>query len=151
MASKARKAFDENVKDVNRLLELHAKEGGEKKGRRYDLEALNKSAIVLITAFWEAYCEDIAGEALAHVIKHAPDATVLPETLQKIVLNDLKNEKHDLAVWKLADSGWRAVLHDRFDNLKERRDRKLNTPKWENIDQLFRVSIGLESVSSSWK
>lgn len=151
MASKARKAFDDNVNDVNRLLELHAKEGGKGKGRRYDLEALNKSAIVLITAFWEAYCEDIAEEALAHIIEHAQDSSALPDSLQKVVLNDLKQEKHDLAMWKLADDGWRSVLRDQFDDLKERRNRKLNTPKWEHIDNLFMDAIGLEKVSSSWK
>lgn len=39
---------------------------GTARGRRFDLEVLNKSAIVLITSYWEAYCEDIAAEALDH-------------------------------------------------------------------------------------
>ena len=38
------------------------------RGRRYHLEVLNKSAIVLVTSFWEAYCEDIAAEGLAHIV-----------------------------------------------------------------------------------
>ena len=150
MASVARNAFDENVKDVKKLLELHVKEGGRDKGRRYNLEVLNKSAIVLITAFWEAYCEDIAGEALAHIVQHAPDASVLPKPLQKQVLNQLQKEKHELALWKLADRGWRTVIKDRFDDLKVQRERKLNTPKWENIDLLFKEAIGLENVSKAW-
>jgi RiboL-PSP-HEPN len=68
MPSKARIAFRENVKDVQRLLDLHKDKGGIAQGRRYGLEVLNKSAIVLLTSFWEAYCEDIAAEALEHIV-----------------------------------------------------------------------------------
>lgn len=51
-------AFDESRKDIDRLLEIHQRLGGKGKGRRHQLEVLNKSAIVLISAIWEAYCED---------------------------------------------------------------------------------------------
>jgi hypothetical protein len=71
MASKARSAFDQNAADIQRLLDLHQRVGGDSRGRRYGLEVLNKSAIVLITAFWEAYCEDLAAEGLEHIVKHA--------------------------------------------------------------------------------
>ena len=50
MASQARQAFDRNVMDVERLLEIHADVGGDVQGRRFGLEVLNKSAVVLITA-----------------------------------------------------------------------------------------------------
>ena len=66
MPSEARKAFDANVADVDRLLALHSTAGGAGQGRRYGLEVLNKSAIVLVTAYWEAYCEDIAAEMSAN-------------------------------------------------------------------------------------
>ena len=79
MSSNARKAFDRNAEDVDRLLEIHQNLGGDAQGRRFRLEVLNKSAIILITAFWEAYCEDIAAEALEHVINHVPTASELPK------------------------------------------------------------------------
>ena len=56
MPSKARVNFEANAADVSRLLEIHKYFGGDAKGRRFRLEVLNKSAIVLITAIWEAYC-----------------------------------------------------------------------------------------------
>ena len=68
MPSKARRAFDDSAKDVKRLLEIHKTIGGNAPGRRAGLEVLNKSAIVLITAIWEAYCEDISAEALEHIV-----------------------------------------------------------------------------------
>jgi hypothetical protein len=49
MASKARNAFDENMEDVARLLALHEGAGVNGPGRRYGLEVLNKSAVVLLT------------------------------------------------------------------------------------------------------
>jgi RiboL-PSP-HEPN len=103
MATKARAAFDDNAKDIERLLELHQSEGGSTPGRRYGLGVLNKSAIVLITAFWEAYCEDIAAEGLNHLVKHAKTAETLPNELKKIVAKALKSEQHELAIWKLSD------------------------------------------------
>jgi hypothetical protein len=93
------------------------------------LEVLNKSAIVLLTAFWEAYCEDVAGEALEYIVRHTKDAGGLPQDLRKAVAKELKEEPHELAVWRLADTGWRTELASRLTALKEKRDRQLNTPK----------------------
>ncbi len=151
MPSKARIALTQNLGDVNRLLELHQEKGGAKKGRRYGLEVLNKSAIVLLSACWEAYCEDLSGEALAHIVKHAKTSASLPERLRKDLARELKDESHDLAIWNIADEGWRTYLTQRLASLQEARNRKLNTPKAANIDQLFRDAIGLESVSASWR
>ena len=85
MASKARRAFDQSCDDVERLLEIHADLGGEAPGRRRRLEVLNRSAIVLVTALWEAYCEDIAAEALDHLVSQAQSADVLPVELRRQV------------------------------------------------------------------
>ena len=150
MASKARKSFDSNAKDIERLLEFHKQVGGNAPGRRYGLEVLNKSAIVLITAFWEAYCEDIAAEGLEHIVKHGKSANALPVELKKQVAKAVKAEKNELEIWSIADDGWRNYLKDRFEELKEQRDRRLNTPKTANIDELFRTAIGIEKISTSW-
>lgn len=151
MASVARKDFDKNAGDIQRLLELHTNTGGVQPGRKYGLEVLNKSAIVLITAFWEAYCEDIAAEALEHMIKHLGTPDKLSKTLKQQVVKELAAEKNELAVWALAAEGWKKVLKDRLERLREQRNRKLNTPKVENIDDLFRNALGIDKVSSSWR
>ena len=78
MAAKARHAFDQSAKDIERLLEIHQALGGDAKGRRHRLEVLNKSAVVLITAIWEAYCENLAAEALRNIIKCAVSAGIPP-------------------------------------------------------------------------
>jgi len=151
MPSKARKDFDKNVKDIKRLMELHLQEGGKSRGRRYGLEVLNKSAIVLITSFWEAYCEDIAAEGLAHLVKYAKSAKSLPKEMKKQIAKELKRDENELALWSVADDGWKQVLESRLNRLQEERNRKLNTPKSANIDDLFMSALGITKISNSWK
>src|SRR5438309_5226988 len=115
MPSGARKSFDRNLGDIKRLVALHSMVGGTGAGRRYGLEVLNKSAIVLITAYWEAYCEDIAAEALAHIVAHARSSDVLPNELKKQLAKELKQAPHELELWKIADRGWKKYLSDRLE------------------------------------
>lgn len=150
MPSKARAALDKNLEDVENLLVLHAAAGGSGPGRRHGLEALNKSAIVLLTSFWEAYCEDIAAEGLECIVTNAKDANALPKEIKKIIAKKLKADANELALWSISDDKWRQVLRDHMAALKEARDRKLNTPKWRNIDELFESAIGLSNVSAKW-
>ena len=110
MPSKSWVAFEKNAQDIDRLLEIHTTMGGTAKGRRHRLEVLNKSSIVLITAFWEAYCEDLAAEALDHILANVASASLLPENLRKQIATDIKKDPHELAVWDLADAGWRAKV-----------------------------------------
>jgi len=149
--SKARKALSDNLSDIDKLLELHTSEGGGGRGRRYDLEVLNKSAIVLICSYWEAYCEDIAEEALEHILNHLTSSDSLPLEIKKIISKELKKDNNELSVWEVADGKWKQYLAARLETLKEERNRRLNTPKTSNIDDLFEKSIGLKNVSSKWR
>lgn len=153
MATKARIALNDNLKDVERLLELHTQEGGDAPGRRHGLEVLNKSAIVLITSYWEAYCEDLAAEALEHIVTHARTSDVLPKKIKKLIAKDLTDKdkvKNELAIWDIADDKWRGLLRKRLQNMRATRNKKLNTPNSTNVDDLFDSVIGLSKVSSQW-
>jgi len=149
LPSKARDAFDKSCKDVDRLLEIHEHLGGKEKGRRYQLEVLNKSAIVLITAIWEAYCEDITSEAIEHIVKESPNAQALTEEIRKSVAKELKRDNHDLAVWGLADDGWRSVLRARLEKMQTERARNWNTPKAANVKSLFSETLGID-ITAGW-
>ena len=151
MPSKARSALDENLKDIAALLKLHAEKGGDSRGRRYGLEVLNKSAFVLLTSFWEAYCEDLAEEALDCIVNHAPSADALPKEIKKRIAARLKADPNEVAIWKIADEKWRQVLRDNLKGMQEARNRRLNTPKAANIDELFESAVGLPNVSGGWK
>jgi len=150
MPSNARKHFNENARDIERLLKLHEEKGGALPGRRRGLEVLNKSAIILITSFWEAYCEDIAAEGLEHIVKYG-SSNALPKEIKQHVAKELKSAPNELAIWDLCGDGWKDILTNRLKNLQEQRNKRLNTPKTQNVDDLFMQSLGLSSVSSSWK
>lgn len=143
-------AFRANYGDVERLLEIHTEITGDTPGRRHGVEVLNKSGIVLTCAIWEAYCEDIAAEAVEHLILDASDMSGLPNALRKQVADELKNDPHDLAVWTLADDGWRSYLRARIKDMAIERNRQLNTPKTENLRALFDKTLGLPKVPSAW-
>jgi hypothetical protein len=93
----------------------------------------------------------LAAESLEEIARHAPDATVLPEALKKQIAKDLKEHPHQLAIWQIADGGWRPFLQARLASLQEARNKRLNAPRSVNINELFQSSIGLPNISSSWK
>jgi RiboL-PSP-HEPN len=150
MPSLSRSAFEENCGDVERLLDIHRELAGDGPGKKHGVEVLNKSAVVLMCAAWEAYCEDIAAEAIDHLVEHAADASKLPKELRKQIAVELEENLDDLAVWRLADASWRQLLRTRTQTITDKRNRKLNTPKTANIENLFRDAVGLPNVPSGW-
>ena len=75
----------------------------------------------------------------------------MPKELKKAIAKELEKDKNDLAVWEVADGKWKSYLQNRLEKLQEVRNRKLTTPKSDNIDQLFVSAIGIKKVSNSWK
>ncbi|SHT67798.1 Uncharacterised protein [Mycobacteroides abscessus subsp. abscessus] len=144
--SKARIAFKKNRADILKLAEAHSKITPKTDG-----EVMLKSAVVLLTAFWEAYCEDLAAEALQHMVVNLKDPQLLPETLKREIANEFKQKnQHELAAWKLAGDGWRNFLLSRLEDLQAKRNWDMNTPNTENIDRLFSKALGIEKISDKW-
>jgi|SRR5271165_869487 len=150
MTSNAQASFVKNCEDIDELQQVFADVTAASPGRRRRLGAIHKSAVVLLTAFWEAFCEDIAAEALQHLVTYTPDAQALPLELRKQVAKDLADDKNTLAAWKLAGDGWRSVLVSRLETLQEARNRNLNTPNTQQIDGFFHRTLGIEKISDSW-
>ncbi len=117
---------------------------------RRKLDILNKGTIMLLSAIWEGFCEDLTAEALLLLVDGAPDSAALPTTLQRIVARELKQSPHELAVWRLAGDGWQDVLHTRLSHLQMERNRRLNTPTSTNIDEFFKQALGIDAMSSNW-
>jgi hypothetical protein len=62
--SKAHHAFLENLKDIQRLWTMHKEQTGTRKQRLPMRNIINRSTVVLATAYWEAFCEDLVSEGL---------------------------------------------------------------------------------------
>ena len=144
--------LEDAVPDIERLIEFHEKETGSARGRRQpDIQVVSRSAVVLICAYWEAFCEDLAAEALRHLADKASDGDALPKELKKTLKRVLMDEKHELAIWRLAGDGWRTVLRERADLLVDDDDRSLNTPKHKQVKDFFKENVGITNITTSWK
>lgn len=63
---------------------------------------------------------------------------------------ELKDDKNELAIWEIADTGWKDVLRLRLKRMQESRARKLNTPKSEQIKLLFHDVLGIDDITEVW-
>ncbi len=111
------------------------------------VEVLNRSAIVLTTAIWEGYCEEVAAEALRHLIDHSADPKRLPKRLRAQVSAELNPEQ----AWQLAGDGWKKYLAARLATYAEKRAREFNTPASKRVDELMLEAIGLDKITDAWK
>ena len=136
--------------DVSRLLEIHTELTGTERGRRARVEVLHKSAVVLITAAWEAFVEDLAEEAFDFLLAQARTHSSIPNKVQALAAKTLHEGKNPNDLWKLADDGWRNILSQHRDASIKRYAGRLNTPNSENVDSLFEALVGEKSVSSYW-
>ena len=142
--------LEKNINEVKRLLEIHRLLAGNSPGRKYNVEVLNKSAIVMLVACWEAFIEDLASSAFKFMLEHATDHTAFPDDVLAIASKKLKSAQDNREVGRLAGTGWRSVLTEHKDDLFKEYIGKLNTPKPKQVDSLFSSLLGLSSISSKW-
>lgn len=154
MPSQARKKFDESATDIDHLIGMYEAMENLWEDDPTDLpegtEVLFRSAAVLMVSHWEAYIEDICGEALEHLVKHAKNASALPKAIQQQVAAEIKASKNEVEAWKLADDGWKDFLRGRLSSMKEGRDRGFNSPKSKQTSEFIKNSVGIDDISNSW-
>ena len=136
----------DNLREVFQLLEIHEKIAGVGRGRKYEVEALNKSAIIMTVACWEAFAEDLAEAGIRALLKDCKDHSVFP----KSVLERVASKHAGPNVWKLAGDGWKSAMADNLKEVLSKTTGALNTPRTEQINDLFLKTIGLENVSKNW-
>jgi len=136
--------------EVKRLVKIHAVMGGSGPGRRYNLEVLNKSGIVLLVACWESYVEDLASASYEFLLANAEDHSVFPADVLTLASKRLKDHEDNREVWKLAGDGWKQVLDDYKSDLIAEHIGKLNTPRPAQVDNLYKRLLGISRISSSW-
>jgi hypothetical protein len=145
------KLFIENTSEVQALMAIHEEQTGTSPGRRArNVEILNKSAIVLLTACWEAFIEDTASTGFDFILNESVDTSKLPKGVLRRVAKFIKEDKNDLKVWDLAQSGWKQVLHDYERHALHSHISFFNTPKAGNIDNLFQALLDLQDLPKNW-
>ena len=143
-------SFVSNRKEVDRLLEIHAGIAGTGQGRKHRVEVLNKSGIVLLVACWEAYIEDLATATFDLMLKNAKTHQTFSMKVLAKAAKELKDDKDERLIWNLAGDGWRSVLRDHRGEILQRYAGQLNTPRPDQIDELFGSLVGMTHLSRSW-
>lgn len=143
--------LNSNVKEVLRLVEIHAKMTGTAPGRRHNVAILNKSGIVLIVSCWEAFVEDLAAHAFSWLLDRAKSPNVFPTRVLTLASKDLRDAQDARRVWELADTGWRDVLTRHRDETLRRSVGRLNTPRPKQVDELLAELLGIATFSSCWR
>jgi hypothetical protein len=142
----AYETFLENMREVRRLLQIHKELGGGGPGRRWGSEVLNKSAVVLLVACWEAYLEDVASFAFDTSLGKCRKPRHFPKEVIKRIGESVRANKDERAVWNLAGDGWRSVLSD----YKKRVIEKFHNPNSGSIDDFFLRLLGMKAFSQCW-
>jgi hypothetical protein len=150
MPSNARNTLDANRDDLDRLWEIHQQEAGTTRGRKYEVEVINKAAVVLVCAAWEAYCEDIVHEAIQNIVNDCADYNKLPKELKTEIAKRIRDDKHDHAPWLLAGNGWKTVLANNASDILQGMTGRWNTPKSEPVQKLFEKALGITNITSHW-
>lgn len=138
--------FTANLKEVDRLSDIHAIVTPKGPGRKYNVQILHKNSIVMLVACWEAFVEDLAANGLTSLLAKAPNYKVLPDEVLERIANKLQGKK----AWSLAGDGWKAASTDHLKDVLARTTGSLNTPKTVQVDELFDKVLGMKSLSSHW-
>jgi hypothetical protein len=67
MSSKALDALTDRLKDVDQLMAAHLAVAGPNRGRKFEVEGLNRAAILMLSSHFEGYLEDVMAEALSAI------------------------------------------------------------------------------------
>jgi RiboL-PSP-HEPN len=150
MSSNAKTKFDQNKKDIDRLWNIHQEITGGGPGRKYDVDVINRAAIVFITACWESFVEDLATESFDFLINNVSKALDIPSKVRDIATKQMFTQQDSRKVWELADSGWRRVIIDHKTDVIKRWIDSLNTPRTAQVNTLFEELLGCSKVSEKW-
>jgi hypothetical protein len=141
----------DNLGDVDRLLEIHTQLTGDERGRRFGVAVLNRSAIVLTTACWEAFIEDLAEAAFDFVLANALEWSAIPSKVRVSASRSLRHHVDESRVWDLAGLGWQAVLQQHKAATIRDFIGQFNTPKADKVNHLFQSLLDLRHLSNTWR
>jgi len=100
----------------------------------------------MLCAAWELYVEEVVSEAAGHFVKRASDHSDLPHNMKRRLADIARNHKHDHGPLLLCGEGWRKLYLSEVQKDLE----SLNTPKFGNIDSMFRKWVDLHDLARDW-
>ena len=141
----------ENWNEILNLVEIQEERPLKGTAFQKRIDVLNKAAIVLLVASWEAFVEDLAKNAFDHLIENAESPTDFPNKVLSLSVKDIHENQDRTKMWKLAGDGWIDVLKAHRKKVVDQYIGRLNTPRVKQVDNLFLDIIGYKKISSFWK
>ncbi|SEO88006.1 hypothetical protein [Actinacidiphila rubida] len=151
MTSRARDNFFKDCEHIDRLLEIRNKvTADEYGGLRQDADTLHNSASVLLTAFWGAFCQELAADALDRLIEHARGADELPAYIQRLADWEPPSQADGWVRGHPTDRDWCALLSARAVHIRRYSGAGLLARATTQVNELFKTAIGNDQISRSW-
>jgi len=107
---------------------------------------LHKVTLSFMITIWETYIEDIQKEAVEFIVKETKDPKLLSWDVLLPISERLKDHKDKRSIWKISGDSWKKEYQKLANDLVE----GFNTPRPDNVDILFKKSLGLKNISSEW-
>lgn len=145
MPSNAFGEYLDNLRDVHRLVLLHASLNGSGRGRR-GLGHLTRGGILLLCAAWERYTESVIVESATYLQQHLPNRVSMPVNVAQKILNHANSNNNAWTATQANGPTWGVIY---LDYIRRQTD-ALNTPKYENLKNLFHNCIGVPDVATLW-
>lgn len=142
--------FFQNLDEILELSEIHSTIAGTTPGRKTKVQILNKSSIVLLTACWEYYIEDLLREAFNFILENAESHEAFPFSVLAKASNKIRTDKDARKVWELAGQGWKEVLKEYQKTTLEKEIDYFHVPRPENINELYHKLLGIQDITKHW-
>lgn len=130
------------IRKVKRLVEISSRQTNKP-----DSEVIQYSAIVFLVAIWQDYLTYLVEDSFNAMIEVADDPHHFPMKVLTLASKEIRENKDESMVWKLAGAGWKEVLLEYSKKLIG----SFNTPNYDKVDILFDRSIGKKNISENWK
>lgn len=95
MPSRSLRRLQTRLRDVDQLLHSHTIIGGTGRGRRWNLESLNRAGLVLCTAHLEGFLEDLFEEGGKAILKSRIGTSRVPIEMKLIAVRGLADSIRD--------------------------------------------------------
>ena len=139
MPSKAYKTFQKNLNQVNKLIETYNHELERNSGRgKKSLDHLTRAGLIFLCSSFEVYVESVIYETGNFITRKIYQPKKLPMEAKKTISDAVKKEKNDISPILFYDD-WKEY----YRKLIYYDIKKLNTPKVQNIQQLFKNYFGI--------
>ena len=139
MPSKAYKTFQKNLNQVNKLIVTYNHELERNSGRgKKSLDHLTRAGLIFLCSSFEVYVESVIYETGNFITRKIYQPKKLPMEAKKTISDAVKKEKNDISPILFYDD-WKEY----YRKLIYYDIKKLNTPKVQNIQQLFKNYFGI--------